>query len=137
MEFYGHHTSPEEEEENIEKFISDLKNLFEKKSMIPKGLKINQYSEIDKDFMNAMHNSNFSEEEVKILNLIKKIDLSYFKLYKYNPRIVHLLCDIIIVFMYLKDKNIHKHHYKGVKWIVLGFLLFILFLFLIKGYIKE
>lgn len=44
---------------------------------------------------------------------------------------------IIIVFMYLKDKSIHKKQYKGVKWIVLGFLLFILFLFLIKGYIKE
>ena len=44
---------------------------------------------------------------------------------------------IIIFFMYLKDKNIHKLQYKGVKWIVLGFLLFILFLFLIKGYIKE
>lgn len=43
----------------------------------------------------------------------------------------------IIVFMYLKDKNIHQQQYKGVKWIVLGFLLFILFLFLIKGYIKE
>ena len=44
---------------------------------------------------------------------------------------------IIIVFMYLKDKSIHKKQYKVVKWIVLGFLLFILFLFLIKGYIKE
>ena len=43
----------------------------------------------------------------------------------------------IIVFMYLKDKKIHKQQYKGVIWIVLGFLLFILFLFLIKGYIKE
>jgi hypothetical protein len=43
----------------------------------------------------------------------------------------------IIFFMYLKDKNIHKQQYKGVKWIVLSFLLFILFLFLIKGFIKE
>ncbi len=43
----------------------------------------------------------------------------------------------IIVFMYLKDKKIHKQQYKGVKWIGLGFLLFILFLFLIKGFIKE
>ncbi|MES2864455.1 MAG: hypothetical protein V4666_10080 [Bacteroidota bacterium] len=43
----------------------------------------------------------------------------------------------IIVFMYLKDKSIHKQQYKGVKWVLLGFLLFILFLFLIKGYIKE
>jgi hypothetical protein len=39
--------------------------------------------------------------------------------------------------MYLKDKSIHKQQYKGVKWVLLGFLLFILFLFLIKGYIKE
>jgi len=44
---------------------------------------------------------------------------------------------IIIVFMYLKDKSIHKQQYKGVKWVLLGFLLFILFLFLIKGFIKE
>lgn len=43
----------------------------------------------------------------------------------------------IIVFMYLKDKKIHKQQYNGVKWIVLGFLLFILLLFLIKGFIKE
>ena len=43
----------------------------------------------------------------------------------------------IIVFMYVKDKNIHKQQYKGVKWIVLGFLLFILFLFLIIVFIKE
>lgn len=44
---------------------------------------------------------------------------------------------IIIVFMYLKDKVIHKQQYKGVKWILLGFLSFILFLFLIKGYVKQ
>jgi hypothetical protein len=43
----------------------------------------------------------------------------------------------IIIFMYLKDKSIHNQQYKGVKWVLLGFLLFILFLFLIKGYIKE
>ena len=33
---------------------------------------------------------------------------------------------IIIVFMYLKDKSTHKQQYKGVKWVLLGFLLFIL-----------
>jgi hypothetical protein len=44
---------------------------------------------------------------------------------------------IIIIFMYLKDISTHKQQYKGVKWILLGFLLFILFLFLIKGFIKE
>ena len=43
----------------------------------------------------------------------------------------------IIIYMYIKDKKIHKEQYKGVKWIILGFLLFILFLFLIKGFIKE
>jgi hypothetical protein len=43
----------------------------------------------------------------------------------------------IIIYMYIKDTKIHKEQYKGVKWIVLGFLLFILFLFLIKGFIKE
>jgi hypothetical protein len=43
----------------------------------------------------------------------------------------------IIIFMYIKDKKIHKEQYKGVKWIVFGFLLFIVFLFSIKGFIKE
>jgi len=28
---------------------------------------------------------------------------------------------IIIVFMYVKDKSIHKQQYKGVKWVLLGF----------------
>ena len=43
----------------------------------------------------------------------------------------------IIIYMYIKDKKIHKEQYKGVKWIVVGFLFFFLFLFLIKGFIKE
>ncbi len=44
---------------------------------------------------------------------------------------------VIIVFMYLKDKKIHRQQYKGAKWILLGFLLFIVFLFLIKTYIMD
>lgn len=44
---------------------------------------------------------------------------------------------IVMFFMYRKDAAIHKKNYKGVKWVLLGFLLFILFLFLIKTVIKE
>lgn len=44
---------------------------------------------------------------------------------------------IVMFFMYRKDAAIHKKNYKGVKWVLLGFLLFILFLFLIKNKIKE
>lgn len=39
--------------------------------------------------------------------------------------------------MYLKDKNIHKQQYKGAKWILLGFLLFIFFLFLVKKFMMD
>ncbi|WP_291275573.1 hypothetical protein [Flavobacterium sp.] len=44
---------------------------------------------------------------------------------------------IALFFMYRKDANVHKKTYKGVKWVLLGFILFILFLFLIKTVIKE
>lgn len=39
---------------------------------------------------------------------------------------------IVISFMYIKDKGLHKKNYKGVKWVLLGFIGFILLLFLIK-----
>ncbi len=44
---------------------------------------------------------------------------------------------ILISFMYIKDKGIHKKNYKGVKWIILGFLAFILLLFVIKMTLKS
>lgn len=44
---------------------------------------------------------------------------------------------IAIFIMYRKDISIHKQHYKGIKWIVIGFLLFITFLITIKTVIKD
>lgn len=44
---------------------------------------------------------------------------------------------IAIFIMYRKDISTHKQHYKGVKWIILGFLLFIAFLVAIKTVIKD
>lgn len=43
---------------------------------------------------------------------------------------------VVISFMYLKDKGMHKKNYKGVKWILLGFIGFILLLFIIKMTLK-
>ncbi|MEO9953636.1 hypothetical protein [Nonlabens sp.] len=39
---------------------------------------------------------------------------------------------VIISFMYLKDKKLHKKNYKGVFWILIGFIAFILLLVAIK-----
>lgn len=39
---------------------------------------------------------------------------------------------IVIIIAYKKDKKLHLKNYKGVKWVGLFFLLFILILFLIK-----
>jgi len=98
--------SPDSEEKEIEKFIRDTQKLFEEKGMIPKDLKINPYSPIKKNFLNSVHSSDYSDEEYKILKIIEKlINLLYFKFHKNNPRIIHLLCDIIIVFMYFIFSN--------------------------------
>nr|WP_298955683.1 hypothetical protein [uncultured Nonlabens sp.] len=39
---------------------------------------------------------------------------------------------VIISFMYLKDKKLHNKNYKGVFWILIGFIAFILLLVAIK-----
>ncbi len=44
---------------------------------------------------------------------------------------------IIIGYSYKKDKNLHAKNYKGVKWIAFGFLIFILFLFIIKNFLNN
>jgi len=43
----------------------------------------------------------------------------------------------IMIFSYRKDFKLHKQYYKGSMWILLGFLLFVVFLFLIKSLLKE
>ncbi|MCM4168712.1 hypothetical protein KCTC52924_02404 [Arenibacter antarcticus] len=44
---------------------------------------------------------------------------------------------IITIYAYQKDKKLHQKNYKGVKWIGLFFIIFILILFVIKFNIKN
>jgi cytochrome bd-type quinol oxidase subunit 1 len=44
---------------------------------------------------------------------------------------------IVIIISYQKDKKLHLKNYKGVKWVGLFFLMFILILFLIKLTLKN
>jgi len=45
---------------------------------------------------------------------------------------------VIIIFLsYRGDKKLHRKYYKGSIWILVGFILFILFLVLIKSLLKH
>ncbi|WP_317191410.1 hypothetical protein, partial [Flavobacterium psychrophilum] len=44
---------------------------------------------------------------------------------------------VIMIFAYRKDLKIHKQYYKGSLWILVGFIIFISFLFIIKSLMKE
>lgn len=44
---------------------------------------------------------------------------------------------IIIILQYKKDKNLHDKNYQGVKWIAVGFTIFIITLFIIKYSLKN
>ena len=44
---------------------------------------------------------------------------------------------IIMIVSYRKDIKLHKLHYRGSIWILVGFILFILSLFLIKTILKS
>lgn len=57
-------------------------------------------------------------------------------------QIIFAICFLIVfivtmVFVYRKDIQYSKFYYKGVKWVLLSFLLFIGLLFLIKFFIKD
>ena len=43
----------------------------------------------------------------------------------------------IISLSYRKDKKLHKKNYKGIIWILVSFLIFIVTLFLIKFFLKN
>jgi hypothetical protein len=43
----------------------------------------------------------------------------------------------ILIYSYRGDKKLHKKYYKGSLWILLGFILFIVFLLAIKTYMKN
>ena len=44
---------------------------------------------------------------------------------------------VIIILSYKKDKRLHKKNYKGVIWILISFVTFIIILFLIKYFLKN
>ncbi|PKA82192.1 hypothetical protein ATE92_0317 [Ulvibacter sp. MAR_2010_11] len=43
---------------------------------------------------------------------------------------------ILMIFSYRKDKKLHKKHYKGSFWVLIGFIVFVLALIAIKSYLK-
>lgn len=44
---------------------------------------------------------------------------------------------IVLFLSYRKDKNLHLKNYKGAKWVLIGFILFILGLFFLKNYLNS
>jgi len=42
----------------------------------------------------------------------------------------------LMIFSYRKDKRLHKKHYKGSFWILIGFLVFVALLLFIKTALK-
>ena len=43
----------------------------------------------------------------------------------------------LLILSYRKDKKLHKKHYKGSIWILIGFIAFIILLFLLKDWLKA
>ena len=43
----------------------------------------------------------------------------------------------VIIRSYRKDRNLHQKNYKGVRWVGLAFLTFIIMLFVIKYLLKD
>lgn len=43
----------------------------------------------------------------------------------------------VIASMYRKDKNLHQKNYKGVKWVLITFIAFVIILFIIKYLLKN
>ena len=44
---------------------------------------------------------------------------------------------VIISFSYKKDKDLHLKNYRGVKWVGISFLIFLVILFCIKYLLKN
>lgn len=44
---------------------------------------------------------------------------------------------VIIFYSYQGDKKLHKKQYKGVIWVLVGFIAFLTFLVLLKTYLKN
>ncbi len=48
-----------------------------------------------------------------------------------------IVFSLVIVLMYKKDKKLHSKNYKGVKWVGIFFVIFLLILFYIKYLLKN
>ncbi len=44
---------------------------------------------------------------------------------------------LVMVFTYKKDRLWHRKNYKGVQWVLITFVIFIIFLLLIKYFLKN
>ena len=44
---------------------------------------------------------------------------------------------LVVIFSYRKDRNLHRKTYRGVKWVLLTFLAFVIILFIIKYTLKN
>ena len=44
---------------------------------------------------------------------------------------------VVIFFSYRKDLRLHKKYYKGTLYVLAGFILFVLLLFVIKSFLKQ
>jgi len=43
----------------------------------------------------------------------------------------------IMILSYRKDKKLHNKQYKGSIWVLVGFIIFVIFLFFLKGWLKH
>ena len=48
-----------------------------------------------------------------------------------------IIFSVIIFFSYKKDKQLHLKNYKGIKWVAISFLIFLIILFCIKYLLKN
>lgn len=44
---------------------------------------------------------------------------------------------ILMIVSYRKDKQLHRKHYRGSFWVLIGFLLFSALLLFLKWYLKD
>jgi len=47
------------------------------------------------------------------------------------------LFTLILIFSYRKDKKLHAKNYRGVKWVGIVFIVFVILLFVIKNILKN
>ena len=44
---------------------------------------------------------------------------------------------VVMIYSYRKDLKLHRKYYRGTTYILIGFIIFIIFLFLIKTYLQP